>query len=153
MGEVSDCMREGGGELSSVSDIVVGRTSATLPGGCGSPRWNRSTHKSIRSTNDGHSNRPATQAQDVKRRQIIFRSSIYTFSGGFELSQTELLAPHKTGEEFLTRTSISLGGRNRLWCHSPSCIAPLRVWPLLWHVILDARSCVMEQPVGVTPPS
>ena len=37
MGEVSDRMREGGGELSSVSDIVVGRTSAARPRGCGSP--------------------------------------------------------------------------------------------------------------------
>lgn len=30
MGEVSDLMREGGGELSSGSDIAVGQTSATL---------------------------------------------------------------------------------------------------------------------------
>ena len=35
MGEVSDLMREGGGELSSVSDIVVGRASEVLPDGRG----------------------------------------------------------------------------------------------------------------------
>ena len=43
MGEVSDLVREGGGELSSASDIVVGRGSETLTGGCGTR--NRSTER------------------------------------------------------------------------------------------------------------
>ena len=69
MGEVSDLMREGGGELSSGSDIAVGRTSAAPlmmvaedhPDGTDRPT-------SLRLANDNRLNRSTPQVQDVKRR-------------------------------------------------------------------------------------
>jgi hypothetical protein len=106
MGEVSDLVREGGGELSSASDIVVGRASETLTGGCGTR--NRSTER-IPPLDQG---RPPWIVRLLKLRAITGEtlSNLFSSLRVFTGATARRPACPEVGERFLTRVFILFWG-------------------------------------------
>ena len=92
VGEVSDLMREGGGELSSVSDIGVGRTSETPLMAKDHPdETDRPTY--LRLANDRRSKSSDHTTQDVNRSQGVFRDSIQVLFRSLEFPQVDANRP------------------------------------------------------------